>query len=48
MTAKAVLSWAVQELCWAVYTSAEPAGNKPTTQLHVPLIFLGKHADVCR
>ena len=28
-TAKAVLSWAVQELCWAVCTSVKPAGDEP-------------------
>lgn len=27
VTARAVLSWAVKELCWAVCTSVRPAGQ---------------------
>ena len=40
MTAKAVLSWALQELCWAIYTSVKPAGIK-LTWLHVQLMPVG-------
>lgn len=54
VTARAVLSWAVKELCWAVCTSVRPAGQSVSSAANkgyapgytTVALACAQHADV--